>query len=115
MSYYIECLKKYATFSGRARRKEYWMFVLFSAIFCICFNIIDALLATSGMISALYQLAVFIPGIAACCRRLHDINKSGWWLLICLIPLIGAILILIDLCHNSSPGENKYGPNPKGL
>lgn len=115
MSYYINCLKKYATFSGRARRKEYWMFALFNVIFFIGCNVIDVFLETFGMISLLYQLAIFIPTAAVCCRRYHDINRSGWWILISLIPVIGWILVLIDMCHDSSPGENKYGPNPKGM
>lgn len=82
----------------------------------MCFMLIDALLGISGLVSlsALYQLGVFIPCLAVGCRRLHDIGKSGWWWLFGLIPVIG-LLLLCDWCHDTSPGENRFGPNPKGL
>jgi uncharacterized membrane protein YhaH (DUF805 family) len=118
MSWYIEVLKKYATFSGRARRKEYWMFVLFNIIFSIVATVIDNLLGTTqesgyGILSSIYSLAVLVPGLAVSVRRLHDIGKSGWWLLIALIPLIGAIWLLVLTVTDSQPGDNEYGPNPK--
>jgi uncharacterized membrane protein YhaH (DUF805 family) len=118
MSWYIEVLKKYATFSGRARRKEYWMFVLFNIIFSIVATVIDNLLGTTqesgyGILSSIYSLAVLLPGLAVSVRRLHDIGKSGWWLFIALIPLIGAIWLLVLTVTDSQPGDNEYGPNPK--
>ncbi len=125
MNYYISVLKNYATFTGRARRKEYWMFFLFNVIICIVAMVLDNLLGltfkTSGInmgygyIYMLYTLAVFIPGLAVWVRRLHDVGKSGWFVFIVLIPLIGAIWILVLLCTDSKPGVNKYGPNPKGI
>jgi len=119
MSWYVKVLKNYAVFSGRARRKEYWMFVLFNFIFCIIAMILDNILGLAfenvgyGPIYLLYCLAVFIPGLAVSVRRLHDIGKSGWFILISLIPFIGPIWLLVLMCTDSEPGENDYGPNPK--
>lgn len=119
MSWYLEVLKKYATFSGRARRKEYWMFVLFNIIFSIMATVLDSVIGTRdpdtgyGIINGLYSLAVLLPGLAVSARRLHDIGKSGWWLLIVLIPIIGAIWLLVLMVTDSQPGDNEYGPNPK--
>ena len=101
MSWYLAVLKKYATFSGRARRKEYWMFVLFNIIFSIVATILDGVIGTRdpdtgyGIINGLYSLAVLLPSLAVVVRRLHDIGKSGWWLLIALIPIIGTIWLLV--------------------
>ena len=118
MSWYLAVLKKYAVFSGRARRKEFWMFALFNAIFSVVAAILDYVLGFAGeeglgLISALYSLALFIPGLAVQVRRLHDVGKSGWWIFISLIPIIGAIWLLILSVTDSEPGENRYGPNPK--
>ncbi len=125
MQYYISVLKHYATFSGRARRKEYWMFVLFNFIFLVVAAILDNFLGTTfkvtgialpyGYIYLLYALFVFIPSLSVLIRRLHDVNKSGWFIFICLIPLIGAIWMLVLLCTDGTPEINKYGPNPKGF
>lgn len=114
MNYYIDAWKNYVNFQGRARRKAYWMFVLFNIIAVIIVSIIDNVLGTGGTLSSLYGLAIFLPGLALGVRRLHDIGKSGWWLLIALIPLIGAIVLLVFAVTDSQPGENQYGPNPKG-
>lgn len=114
MNWYIDAWKNYFTFTGRARRKAYWMFVLFNIIAAIVASIIDNVLGTGGVIGGLYSLAVLIPGIALGVRRLHDIGKSGWWLLIALVPLIGFIVLIVFACTDSQPGDNQYGPNPKG-
>lgn len=114
MNYYIDAWKNYVNFQGRARRKAYWMFVLFNIIVAIIASVIDNVLGTGGVIGGLYSLAVLLPGLALGVRRLHDIGKSGWWLLIALIPLIGFIVLLIFAVTDSQPGENQYGPNPKG-
>jgi uncharacterized membrane protein YhaH (DUF805 family) len=106
-------LKKYAVFSGRARRKEYWMFVLINLIITFVLYLIEGLVGGPGILGGLYSLAVLIPAIAVGVRRLHDTNRSGWWLLIGLIPLIGTIVLLVFLVQDSQPGENQYGPNPK--
>lgn len=119
MNWYFEVLKKYAVFSGRARRKEYWYFVLFNIIVSIILGIIDLGTGTYsiedgiGLLSGIYALAVLIPAIAVAVRRLHDTDRSGWWLLIALIPLIGAIVLLVFMVQDSNPGQNQFGPNPK--
>ena len=119
MNWYFEVLKKYAVFGGRARRKEYWYFVLFNALIGIVLAIVDGVTGTLvpgagiGLLGGLYSLAVFIPGFAVTVRRLHDTGKSGWWLLIFLVPLVGVIVFLVFMVKDSQPGENQYGPNPK--
>jgi uncharacterized membrane protein YhaH (DUF805 family) len=122
MNWYLKVLKNYAVFSGRARRTEYWMFVLFNIIFCIVASILDRILGTTiqgailgGAVYYLYCLAVLIPGLAVAVRRLHDIGKSGWFLLIALIPIVGAIWLLVLLCTDGNAIENKYGANPKAI
>jgi len=119
MNWYLEVLKKYAVFRGRARRKEYWYFMLFSNIFSIVLAIIDGMIGTVsldarvGLFSGLYILVVLIPSLAVSVRRLHDTDRNGWWLLIALIPLIGAIVLLFFMVQDSTPRENRYGSNPK--
>jgi len=119
MNWYLKVLKQYADFSGRARRKEYWMFVLFNIIFGIGAIILDNLLGLAfqeigyGLIYILYVLVMFIPGLAVSVRRLHDIDKSGWMILGGLIPIIGAIWLLVLMVTEGTWGENKYGANPK--
>ncbi len=119
MNWYLEVLKKYAVFSGRARRKEYWFFVLFNIIISIVLAVIDGVTgsfsaeAGMGLLGGIYTLAVLIPGIAVSVRRLHDTERSGWWLLIALVPLIGAIVLLVFMAQDSKPGQNQYGANPK--
>ena len=119
MSWYLEVLKKYAVFSGRARRMEYWMFILVNIIISVVLVIIDSLIGTIirqggfGLLQGLYSLAVLIPTLAVTVRRLHDTGRTGWWILIGLIPVIGNIVLLIFLVLDSEPGANEYGPNPK--
>lgn len=114
MNWYLDVLKnKYATFTGRARRKEYWMFFLFNILIAIGLGIIEAVLGIPGILGMIYALAVLVPGIAITVRRLHDTGRSGWWILIGLIPLIGAIILLIFMVLDSQAGDNEYGPNPK--
>ena len=122
MNYFIDCLtKKYACFSGRARRQEYWLFVLFNIIAAFVVGLIGGCLASVtgvgavAFLGAIYNLAVLIPSLAVFCRRMHDTGRSGWWWLIGLIPFVGGIVLLVFCCLDSQPGENKYGPNPKGL
>jgi uncharacterized membrane protein YhaH (DUF805 family) len=120
LSWYLEALKKYAVFSGRSRRAEYWYFVLFNIIVGIVLGWIDALLGTrgsyagAGLLSGIYGLAVLIPTLAVSVRRLHDIDRTGWWILIGLVPLIGGIVLLVFALLDGTPGDNRYGPNPKG-
>lgn len=119
MNWYLKCLKQYADFSGRARRKEYWLFCLFNLIISIVLMFIDQAMGTFdaangiGALGAIYTLGVLIPGLAVCVRRLHDIGKSGWYIFLFLIPLIGPILILIWFCTEGNHGSNQWGENPK--
>ena len=119
VNWYLEVLKKYAVFDGRARRKEYWMFILFNIIITAVLALIDSLIGTVirqagfGLLQGLYDLAVLIPSIAVTVRRLHDTGRTGWWILIGLIPVIGGIVLLIFMLLDSEPGANQYGPNPK--
>ena len=119
MEYYLKALENYANFNGRSRRKEYWMFNLFNFIFAVVTMILDNLfgltfdLAPYGSIYALYGLCVFIPSFAVSVRRLHDVGKSGWMILISIIPIVGAIWLLVLFLTDSDPGENEYGQNPK--
>jgi len=119
MDWYIQVIKKYAVFSGRARRKEYWFFVLFNILISIALSMVDVMLGTAnadtgtGLLGGIYSLAVLIPSIAVLVRRLHDTDRTGWWALIGLIPIIGWIVLFVFLVQDSRPGQNQYGPNPK--
>jgi uncharacterized membrane protein YhaH (DUF805 family) len=119
MNWYLEVLKKYAVFDGRAHRQEYWMYFLISLIISIVLSVIDTAAgltkAMGGVspLSTLYGLAVFIPGLAVGARRLHDTGRSGLWLLIAFVPCIGAILLLIWFATEGESGSNDYGPSPK--
>ncbi|WP_405604870.1 DUF805 domain-containing protein [Polaribacter sp. Asnod1-A03] len=118
MNWYLKVLKEhYADFSGRARRKEYWMFVLINALITWGLQITIFLLNidTLFVLLLLYYLAIFIPSLSVTVRRLHDVSKSGWYILISMIPLIGQIWLLVLLCTDSENGTNKWGENPKGF
>ena len=114
MSWYLLVLKKYAVFSGRARRKEIWYFILFDFIFAFLLGLIDSLIGIY-VLSSLYSLAVLLPSLGVSIRRLHDTGRTGWWIFIGLIPLIGAIILLIFFVTDSQPGTNQYGPSPKAV
>ena len=108
MQWYLKVVKdNFANFSGRASRQEYWMFFLFNVLISIAVGVLDALLGL-GFLSLIYWLALIIPSIAVGARRLHDIDKSGWWMLIGLVPLIGGIWLLVLLCMSSKEGENRF-------
>jgi len=119
MSWYLLALKKYAVFSGRSQRSEYWYFVLFYLLIFIALCVVDWLVGTFspsaeiGLLSGVFSLAMVIPSIAVAARRLHDTDRSGWWQLLSLIPLIGVIVLIVFLAQDSKLGDNKYGPNPK--
>lgn len=120
MYWYLKVLRQYVDFSGRARRKEYWMFSLFTVIISIFLSVIDVSFGMTfgsddsyGFLSALYAVATFLPGLGVTVRRLHDTDRSGWWSLIIFIPLIGIIVLLIFMCLDSTPHENRFGPWPK--
>ena len=115
MNWYLKCLQHYADFTGRARRSEYWYFVLFNMIVSFVITLVVTWIGSSvGMIIGyIYTLGVFIPSLAVGVRRLHDAGKSGWYYLVGFIPLIGWIWLLILLCKDSQPGTNEWGANPK--
>ena len=120
MNWYLMVLKNYVGFSGRARRKEYWMYALFQFLFAIVAAVLDNILGLTftgipyGFLYVAYALATFLPGLAVSVRRLHDTNRSGWWIFIAVIPFIGAIWYLVLMCLDSNAGSNQYGENPKG-
>ena len=108
MEYFTDPIKNFSDFSGRATRKQYWMFILFYMIFYFVLYFIDSMAGTI-LFTALYSLVLLLPALSLAARRLHDMGKSGWWQLITLVPLIGAIALLVMLCLPSE-GDNQYGP-----
>lgn len=119
MNWYTAVLKKYAEFNGRARRTEYWMFTLFNFIIGVVLGLIDGLAGLTsangiGVLGGIYALAVLLPGLAVSVRRLHDTDRSGWWLLIALIPIIGAIVLIYFMVIEGTRGSNRFGADPKG-
>ena len=118
MKTYLEVLKKYAVFTGRARRKEYWLFFLINTIISLLIGFVLGIIGLEELafpVGLLYGLLVLLPNLGVTFRRLHDTGRSGWWLLIVLIPFIGAIVLLVFMALDSQPGDNKFGPNPKGV
>lgn len=118
---YRLCFTKYAVFSGRARRNEYWMFYLANILIGLFLSVLGLILLKTAeeyiwvalVLGLLYTLAVFLPGLAVTVRRLHDTDHSGAAVLLALIPLVGAIILLVFLCKDGTPGSNRYGENPK--
>lgn len=142
MSWYLEVLKKYAVFTGRARRKEFWYFALFNFLAGIALGVIEGLLglfpeSRQSILVMLYNLAVLLPSLGVTVRRLHDTGRSGWWMLITFVPLIlvipvlilappvlllialvlfvGSLVLLVFTVQDSDPGQNEYGANPKEI
>lgn len=121
MDWYVTVLKKYAVFSGRAQRAEYWYFILFNLLVMIGLAIVDSTTGSfsgdmgMGLLSGLYYLGVLVPSVAVTVRRLHDTSRSGWWLLIGLVPFLGGLILLFFTVQDSQPGSNEYGLNPKGV
>jgi uncharacterized membrane protein YhaH (DUF805 family) len=117
MKYYLKALKNYANFSGRARRKEYWLFTLYNIIIYVALVILVAMVGflpggAEGVFGAFYMVGVLIPALAVSVRRLHDTGRSGWWFLLNFVPF-GAIVVLVFLVQDSNPASNKFGENPK--
>ena len=121
MHWYIDVLKKYTVFSGRARRKEFWMFFLFSTIISVILAVVDEFMGWQfetggdiiGFLSTLYYLAVVLPYLAVIVRRLHDTERTGWWMLIAFIPFVGVLILLVFLILQGTRGDNRFGPDPK--
>ena len=113
MNWYFKAWKKFAVFSGRSGRQEFWYFVLFHILAYILLSIVAGLIGKVGAtLLSLYALVALAPGMAASVRRLHDTNRSGWWLLIWLVPIVGPIILLVFMAQGSQPNENQYGPAP---
>lgn len=120
MYWYLQVLRKYADFGGRARRKEYWTFYLVNIVFTgVCYGLLQIFAATDSVLLALtglniaWSVALILPSLAVLVRRLHDTNHSGWWYWIALVPLFGAIVLLVWLATDGDAGPNQYGPDPK--
>ena len=115
MDMFIKVVRdNYTNFEGRARRKEFWMFTLVSLVINVGTLILDASLSSDlGLVNGLYSLAILLPSIAVGIRRMHDINKSGWWLLLWFVPVIGWVWLIILHCQDSDIGDNIFGPSDK--
>ncbi|MFD9075828.1 DUF805 domain-containing protein [Streptomyces lasiicapitis] len=112
MHWYVDVLKKYTVFNGRARRAEYWMFTLFNLVISLVLALIDMATGLTPILEVIYTLAVLLPGLAVGARRLHDTGRTGWWQLLFLLPVIGLIILIVMLCTDSKPA-NQYGLSPK--
>ncbi|MFN4360432.1 MAG: DUF805 domain-containing protein [Hylemonella sp.] len=121
MNWFLLALRKYAVFSGRSRRSEYWYFTLFYLLILLLLYLLDHSLGTYnqkteiGLFSGVYTLLTILPCVAVAARRLHDTGKSGWWQLIALIPYLGALVLIAFLIRDSAPGSNAHGPHPKAM
>ena len=116
MHWYTDVIRKYAVFSGRAARPEYWWFVLINLIIAIAINLVAGIIfgrSSGQVVGDLYSLAVLLPSLGVGIRRLHDTNRTGWWYLLVFIPVIGWIVLIVFLAMASDPTSNKYGPNPQ--
>lgn len=111
MNEYTAAFKNYAVFSGRASRRDYWMFALINAVVYVALWIVDMVVGTFGLLAGLYALAALLPSLALATRRLHDTDRSGWLQLISFIPIAGLVLVFF-LAEQGKPGDNKYGPDP---
>ena len=104
------CLGKYATFQGRSSRSEYWYFILFMTLVNLVLSVVGGILGDLGLVlSGVVMLGLLVPGLAAAVRRLHDIDRSGWWYLLVLVPLVGAIIVLIWFCKRGTDTANRFG------
>ena len=113
IDWFVKCLKNYANFTGRARRKEFWFFTLVQFIILVVAQILDAIAGTEYLVYAIAVLALLVPGLAVAVRRLHDTGKSGWWYLIAFIPLIGAILLIVWFATETKQESNQWGQPAK--
>jgi len=118
LNYFTDALKNYATFTGRATRQQYWMFILFYILFYIVAIVLDMTLGLFdeetgyGLLSLVYTLGLLLPSLAILGRRLHDIGRSAWWILLIIIPVVGPLVILIFTLIGSQQEDNQWGPNP---
>ncbi len=117
MNWYLDVLHNYIGFNGRARRTEYWMFIVVNMVFTFVLGVTDRLIGwqlvgESGVLTTLYGVFIFLPWWAVQFRRLHDTDRSAWWLLLIIIPVVGWIIIILFNCQRGTAGENRYGPDP---
>jgi len=121
MNWYLEALRKYAVFEGRARRMEYWMFVLINCLIIVVLSVVDTVVGlfslgnSVGALTGLYWLVVLVPSVAVTVRRLHDTDRSGWWALLALLPVLGTIVLFVFCVLDGTPGPNRFGENPKAV
>jgi uncharacterized membrane protein YhaH (DUF805 family) len=121
MNWYLEALRKYAVFDGRARRMEYWMFVLINCLIVVVLSVVDTVVGlfslgnSVGALTGLYWLVVLVPSVAVTVRRLHDTDRSGWWALLALLPVLGTIVLFVFCVLDGTPGPNRFGENPKAV
>ncbi len=117
MEWFMKALRQYAVFTGRARRKEYWFFVLFYILIAIGLGFIDSVLGLGsegyGLLSGLFGLAMLLPALGVAVRRMHDTGRSGWWILVSFIPFVGWLIFIWFATRDGEPGPNAYGPDPK--
>jgi len=113
MNWYLTAFKKYAVFSGRSRRKEFWIFSVINTLIYALLAFLEFQLNSPGYFMLAFTLIIFIPSIAVTIRRLHDTSRSGWWFLIYAIPVVGPLIILFFMAKNSTEEENDFGQNPK--
>ena len=106
-------LTNYVNFSGRARRSEYWYFSLFAFLVYVAAIVIDSVLGTYPIVYLLAVAGLLLPGLAVGVRRLHDTNRTGWFILLGLIPIVGPIILIVFFVSEGTPGDNQYGPSPK--
>ena len=111
--YLILMTQKYASFSGRARRTEYWMFFLVYFVIALVIGVVEGLLSIGGYLTGIFALVHLLPSLGVTVRRLHDTGRSGWWILLSFIPIIGALVLLYFMVISGEPQDNAYGPNPK--
>ncbi|XOV88803.1 MAG: DUF805 domain-containing protein [Pseudomonadota bacterium] len=121
MNWYLAVLKKYVVVEGRARRKEYWIFVLINLVVSLILAVIDSATGSYdpesglGLLGTLYALGVFLPSVTVAVRRLHDTDRSGWWLLLVFLPIIGFLVLLVFMVLPGTPGDNRFGVDPLTL
>jgi uncharacterized membrane protein YhaH (DUF805 family) len=114
MYWYLKALKNFIYFKGRAQRKEYWTFVLVNVLISVVLLVIQLSIGLDDWLTRLFSYLVFLPSTSALVRRLHDTGRSGKWIFIGLVPIIGQIVLIVFACFDSEDHENKWGPNPKG-
>ena len=113
MNWFVDVVKKYAVFNGRARRKEYWMFLLFYILIYVGLIIVESLIGSPGILVLVLALGLLVPSLAVSIRRLHDTERSGWWFLIAFVPIVGGIVLLVFMCLDGTSGPNRFGADPK--